>query len=86
MTPKLVQVQVPKELYDRFREALPMRGAPSWLVRTAMEYFIAEFADDPASALHRGLIRMRQDLTELVESATLGPGGSEIDALKGEEY
>ena len=53
-----------------------MRGGTSWLVRTAMEYFIAEFADDPNSALHRGLLRMRVDLTAVAESASLRDGST----------
>lgn len=69
--PKLLQVQISDELHRRFKEAFPMRGATSWVVRTSMEYLLSELADDPDNALRRGLIRMRQDLTAVAAAATL---------------
>jgi len=60
---KVLQIRVPRALFHRFKELLPMAGSQSWFIRHCMERFIRQMSDVPTDAIERAVETIVKDLT-----------------------
>ncbi len=72
---KDVRIRLPRDLHDKFVEALPMHGAMAWLVREAMTLYLEKSTDSPAATLNRSLEELARALTSGRQAFILSQAG-----------